>query len=200
NGTNGTNGADGRTILSGTAQPGQALGNVGDFYLRTTTSALYGPKTGFGWGSPVSLIGPEGPAGSGTTSSFTLAFQSTDGQHYNKGTWIMTLPAKQVELGTAGALVQLSVTARTFEAGSLTTFWNVCYNDAGPGNVGVPVKDDQGNAIAIAAALGSQEPRSVSLNAGVTPVRAGLYWVGPCFDAADDIVVHGGLGYGILLQ
>jgi hypothetical protein len=51
------------TILNGEGAPNNALGNDGDFYLRTTTSDFYGPKTAGSWGSPISLIGDEGPPG-----------------------------------------------------------------------------------------------------------------------------------------
>jgi hypothetical protein len=42
-------GPAGRTILNGI---------VGDFYLNTAETRLYGPKTTAGWGSGISLIGP----------------------------------------------------------------------------------------------------------------------------------------------
>jgi hypothetical protein len=57
------------TILSGSGAPAASLGCVGDLYLNTATSQLYGPKTCLGWGAPVSLkgptgsVGPAGPAG-----------------------------------------------------------------------------------------------------------------------------------------
>lgn len=63
NGTNGANGADGKTVLNGTGAPSGGLGTDGDFYLDTAASRLYGPKTAGAWGSGVSLIGPQGPAG-----------------------------------------------------------------------------------------------------------------------------------------
>lgn len=72
NGTNGTNGTDGtdgvdgedgRTLLNGTTVPGSGIGAEGDFYLRTSTSVLYGPKVGSSWGSGVSLVGPTGATG-----------------------------------------------------------------------------------------------------------------------------------------
>ena len=56
-------GADGRTILNGTAAPSSDTGAEGDFFLDTTNSMLYGPKTTSGWGSGVSLIGPTGATG-----------------------------------------------------------------------------------------------------------------------------------------
>jgi len=66
-GSNGTNGTDGLTILNGTAVP-TAEGVIGDYYFKTDTSRLYGPKTGDGWGSGVSLIGPAGNDGTNGTN------------------------------------------------------------------------------------------------------------------------------------
>ena len=63
NGSNGADGADGNGILSGTGAPSGATGADGDFYVRTSDTTLYGPKTGGAWGSPISLIGPAGPTG-----------------------------------------------------------------------------------------------------------------------------------------
>ncbi len=63
NGANGTNGANGNTILSGEGAPSVSLGTTGDFYLDTKGTALYGPKTSSGWGSPVSLAGAQGATG-----------------------------------------------------------------------------------------------------------------------------------------
>ena len=54
-------GADGRTILSGTVAP-TTEGADGDFYLNTATSMLYGPKATT-WPAGVSLIGAQGPQG-----------------------------------------------------------------------------------------------------------------------------------------
>jgi len=63
-GVQGNPGAAGRTVLNGTVVPPNALGVDGDFYLRTNTSELYGPRVAGVWPlPPVSLIGPVGPAG-----------------------------------------------------------------------------------------------------------------------------------------
>jgi len=61
-GTNGTDGADGRTILSGTAAP-TTEGVDGDFYIRTTTQFIYGPKAGGVWPAGVDLNGTDGADG-----------------------------------------------------------------------------------------------------------------------------------------
>lgn len=57
-------GADGRTIHSGAGTPSPGLGAAGDFYIDTAGDAIYGPKSGGGWGAASSLVGPEGPQGS----------------------------------------------------------------------------------------------------------------------------------------
>jgi hypothetical protein len=60
----GFDGANGKTLLSGTGTPAAQLGVNGDFYLDTSTDVLYGPKAGGAWpGTGVSLIGQTGPTG-----------------------------------------------------------------------------------------------------------------------------------------
>ena len=63
-GANGIDGKAGSQILSGTSVPSTSLGNIGDFYFRTSTSDFYGPKTAAGWGTPANLKGATGAAGS----------------------------------------------------------------------------------------------------------------------------------------
>lgn len=50
-------------LRSGVGVPSAGLGSDGDFYINTTASTIYGPKTAGSWGSPTSLIGPTGPTG-----------------------------------------------------------------------------------------------------------------------------------------
>jgi hypothetical protein len=59
----GATGADGKTILNGNANPITTQGSLGDFYLNTATNILFGPKTASGWGTGVSLVGPQGIQG-----------------------------------------------------------------------------------------------------------------------------------------
>jgi hypothetical protein len=54
----GIQGNPGNTVLNGTIAPTTGIGNNGDFYINTTTNALYGPKTSGSWSTGVSLIGP----------------------------------------------------------------------------------------------------------------------------------------------
>lgn len=62
-GTNGSNGTNGYSVLSGSGAPSSGLGVNGDFYIDTAAKDLYGPKTAGAWGSPTSLIGPAGSTG-----------------------------------------------------------------------------------------------------------------------------------------
>ena len=57
------------TILYGTAAP-TTEGKNGDFYIRTTTNFIYGPKASGAWPSGTSLTGPTGATGAtGATGS-----------------------------------------------------------------------------------------------------------------------------------
>lgn len=67
-GVTGAPGADGCTLLSGTTAPAAGTGKDCDFYLRTTNSDLYGPKTSGAWGSATSIKGATGAAGSNGTN------------------------------------------------------------------------------------------------------------------------------------
>jgi len=63
----GPQGVPGRLSIYGTAVP-TTEGVDGDFYIKTDTYDLYGPKTAGAWGTPVSLIGPVGPQGTGAST------------------------------------------------------------------------------------------------------------------------------------
>ena len=57
------NGANGNTVLNGSGAPSVSIGNNGDFYVDTTNSLIYGPKTSGAWGTGVSLKGSAGANG-----------------------------------------------------------------------------------------------------------------------------------------
>jgi hypothetical protein len=74
----GTDGADGKTVLSGSGAPSAGLGVNGDFYIDTVAAAIYGPKTAGAWGSPTSLIGGNGADGiSGFGLRYTFSTATT---------------------------------------------------------------------------------------------------------------------------
>lgn len=56
-GQDGKDGEAGSQIHSGTGAPATSLGANGDYYLDKASFELYGPKTGSGWGNPISLKG-----------------------------------------------------------------------------------------------------------------------------------------------
>jgi hypothetical protein len=56
-GINGTNGTNGNTVLNGTTNPSNSLGNNGDFYINTSTYYLFGPKASNMWPAGTSIIG-----------------------------------------------------------------------------------------------------------------------------------------------
>lgn len=63
-------GGGGNTVLNGSGAPSSGLGNNGDFYIDTTATAIYGPKTAGAWGSSTSLIGSGGGGGSNAFAIF----------------------------------------------------------------------------------------------------------------------------------
>lgn len=92
-GATGAKGADGSMFYSGTVVPAATLGKVGDFYFRTTTSDLYGPKTAAGWGKATNIKGEDGTNGKNGTNGTN----GKDGSQFLSGT---TIPA--ASLGKVG--------------------------------------------------------------------------------------------------
>jgi hypothetical protein len=89
-GPTGPAGADGHSVLSGAGAPAAGLGVVGDFYINTTNTTIYGPKTAAGWGNPTSLVGsPSGAAGGDLTGTYpnpTIAAGAVTGLKIADGT------------------------------------------------------------------------------------------------------------------
>lgn len=78
-GDKGDTGLSGTSVLSGEAEPSAGIGNLGDFYIDTTTYTIFGPKTGAGWGTGTCLIGPAG----GGVPPHQGALYSTSSQRVN---------------------------------------------------------------------------------------------------------------------
>lgn len=77
-GTNGTDGANGNTILFGTTNPSNSTTGVnGNFYINTSNYTIFGPKTAWAWGNPVSLLGA-GVTNGGTTGQILVKVDDTD--------------------------------------------------------------------------------------------------------------------------
>lgn len=67
-GPTGAAGSDGNTVLNGTVDP-TTEGVDGDFFIRTDTDEIFGPKAAGSWpASGVSLVGPTGAAGTNGTN------------------------------------------------------------------------------------------------------------------------------------
>lgn len=62
-GTNGINGTNGAGIISGAGAPSSTNYPLGSFYINTSSNSIFGPLTTNGWGSPTSLVGPQGATG-----------------------------------------------------------------------------------------------------------------------------------------
>lgn len=94
----GVDGNDGNTMLNGTSDPLTTDGKSGDFFLNTTSNTLFGPKTENGWGTGISMVGPQGEQGPSGTTSWTdqETIVSTD---------------KKVGVGTAAPTALLEVQA-----------------------------------------------------------------------------------------
>ena len=64
----GPEGPIGKSLLYGDTVPSSLTGREGEFYIHTDTQELYGPKIGPNWGTPISIVGQQGPIGAtGTT-------------------------------------------------------------------------------------------------------------------------------------
>jgi hypothetical protein len=73
----GTAGTNGNTVLHGAGAPTPGDGVNGDFWINTTTSAIYGPKAGGVWPAPSSLIGKGYQTGDVIVQSHTLSTKQT---------------------------------------------------------------------------------------------------------------------------
>jgi hypothetical protein len=118
-GTDGDPGVDGKTVLNGTAVP-TSEGVLGDFYLKTDTMEMYGPKSGGGWGSPTLLIGADGEDGAPGEDAHTVG--TAQYQMLVSGadpfTYVDTLISALAGSGLAAAAGVLSIS--DFDLGSFT--------------------------------------------------------------------------------
>jgi hypothetical protein len=72
NGAVGPQGPAGNLILSGNFPPNSGIGNNGDYFIRTDTNTLVGPKTGGTWPTTgINLVGPAGANGAAGATGAT---------------------------------------------------------------------------------------------------------------------------------
>jgi hypothetical protein len=138
-----TQGSDGNTILNGAGAPGSALGNNGDFYIDTTDSEIYGPKTGGNtWGGGTSIIGNDGNDAEITGATATgLAAGATPtvtaGGTASSRTFAFGIPA-----GAAGAAATVTAgNTTTGSAGTNASVSNTGTNSAAVFNFTIPRGD-----------------------------------------------------------
>ncbi|WP_116380837.1 hypothetical protein [Cupriavidus taiwanensis] len=97
-GPGGNTGAAGSTILSGSVDPTDSVGNNGDYYINTSTSTLFGPKANGTWPAGVPLGSATGtpPPSGGTVLSGTGAPANSlgnNGDYYlDTSTWTLYGP------------------------------------------------------------------------------------------------------------
>lgn len=124
-GTDGTDGTDGLSILSGAGAPGAGLGVDGEFYIDTVAVAIYGPKTSGAWGSPTSLIGPDGIDGTDGTDGID-GIDGTDGKTIRNGSGV---PSSG--LGVDGDFY-IDTTAKTIYGPKTSGAWGSSTSIVGP--------------------------------------------------------------------
>jgi hypothetical protein len=124
----GTAGATGNTILNGLGAPTSGAGNNGDFYLRTDTMCVYGPKSAGTWpGSCVSMVGPPGPSGalSGLTPGAIVAAATASS---------VNTPGASATVDGGGNITANSVTSTGTGTGNLTMQFGTAPANPAAGN------------------------------------------------------------------
>ena len=62
-GPQGAKGDRGKSVRNGLGTPPPTVGELDDLYYDRTNRRLFGPKTAEGWGTGISLVGPQGEPG-----------------------------------------------------------------------------------------------------------------------------------------
>ena len=62
-GPQGVKGDRGKSVRNGLGAPATSVGELDDLYYDRTNRRLFGPKTAEGWGTGISLVGPQGEPG-----------------------------------------------------------------------------------------------------------------------------------------
>jgi hypothetical protein len=98
----GVAGTNGKTVLSGAANPTNAIGTQGDFYINTTTDEIFGPKpsTAGAWGSGTPL---KGEAGEDGEDGSPWVVGTAPSEVVMKGTWAV----QQYTAAGAGEIIPI---------------------------------------------------------------------------------------------
>ena len=154
-GVDGTDGVDGKTVLYGTAAP-TTEGVDGDFYIRTTTHMIYGPKAAGTWPAGTSLIGAAG-------TSFPAFSRSVKTANYVAVTGDFS-GNKEIEMGMA--------TANTFTVNSgLTGIEPLAISQGGAGQTTIVA----GVGVTIYSAGGALKLRVQQSVATLIPIGSNVY-------------------------
>ena len=154
-GEDGTDGVDGRTVLYGTAAP-TTEGVDGDFYIRTTTHMIYGPKSAGTWPAGTSLIGAAG-------TSFPAFSRSVKTANYVAVTGDFS-GNKEIEMDVA--------TANTFTVNSgLTGIEPLAISQGGAGQTTIVA----GGGVTILSAGGALKLRVQQSVATLIPIGSNVY-------------------------
>jgi len=149
--TTAIDGIDGKSLRSGTTAPGGGDGNDGDFYIRTTTNYLYGPKASGTWPAGVSIVGPTGDTGAtgstgdtGATGSSGVIWRSGSGVPADalgaNGDFYLDTATSDVYLKASGAYsLNTNIKGATGATGAT--------GDAGTNGLGVPAGGATGQVL-----------------------------------------------------
>ena len=172
-GATGDVGAAGRSILSGTSDP-TTEGAAGDFYLNTATNTLFGPKTTT-WPAGVSLVGPQGTPGTGST--WRTGTTAPDTSLGNNGDFYLNTTTGAVSAKSAGTWTSIytppAATAggATLALSATKTSGSQILSSSNATNTGDVVTFD--NVVGSNAALGSYNTSTSTF----TVAQAGFYFV-----------------------
>lgn len=190
-GFTGPTGPHGPLILTGAGAPGPGTGVDGDFYIDTTTSELYGPKTAGAWPPGSSIVGTTGPTGPTATQILTGAGVPSpalgiDGDFYidnltsglygpkAAGSW----PAPTSLVGPSGPTGATGITGITGITGPTGTLSATCFDytfdaatgAADPGAGNVRLNDSVNQELATQAYISATDGNADSINAWLDSV------------------------------
>lgn len=114
-------GRDGKSVLNDEGVPGSGIGTIGDFYIDTLVTRIYGPKTEAGWGTGVLLVGADGQDGSNGADGYGV-----DGKSILNG---METPGS--EIGVSGDFY-IDTTEKTIYGPKTGSGWGNAISLIGP--------------------------------------------------------------------
>ena len=199
-------------ILAAARTPSSTDGNVGDFFVDTSTTTWYGPKTGSGWDAGTSLIGADGAMGVHGTSLSVTANDSNPNEYrititqteYNENNNPRTttivdnvnVRGPRGDQGIAGSTFRVGAQPPTLSIGNVGDFYietNAPHNLYGPKTAtswGSPIGQLQGGE----GTVGPQGPAGPGydnvLDAGENPTTNGHRYTFEGTNGATDVTIE----------